>query len=149
MRKLLETVMPSIEPWASGPGVEGHGEGISYKDKCYYYRDGKRIPKNKVASLMWEGNWCSRIHGDKEYVYLAWNGKSFTILSHEYSYIRKYNKMLPEDAILLKERELKKIEEDNKKLPKCKKCGKIAIVLEEEQDDKECLICFNKRIKGK
>ena len=146
---MLDIVIPTIELHPSGPGVEGHGEGISYNGKSYYYRDGKRIPKNKVASLMWEGNWCGRVHGDKEYIFVAWNGKSFTVLSHEYSYIRKYNKMLPEDAILLKERELKRIEEDIARMPKCKKCGSIAYVFEEDQKNNECLTCYSKRIKDK
>lgn len=142
----LDTVMPSIEPCQSCPGIEGHGEGIKYNNKYYFYRDGKKIPKNKVASLIWQGNYCGRINGDVEYIYVAWNGDSFTVLSHEYSYSRKYNKLLPADAILLRQRELKKLDEDLAKMPRCKVCNGIAYIFEKDQNKDECLSCFKKRI---
>lgn len=106
----LDTVIPSIEHCIPCFNNEVHGECVKYKDKYYYYRDGKKIPKNKVACLIYEVKHFVKIKNDVEYIYVAWNGESFTVLSHEYSYSHKYNKMLPADAILLRERELKKSE---------------------------------------
>ena len=141
----LENVMPSVDPIPRSKGNEGCGEGVDYRGKTYYYRVGLRIPKTKVVALKWEGDYCGRVHGEVEYIYVAWNGTSFSVLSHEYFCTTKYKGMTTKEAIDFVEAANKKMEDEIAAMPKCK-CGNVVFILEEEQQENECFICCRARI---
>jgi len=141
----LDSVIPDFDPIPNSKGIEGNGEGVHYKGKSYYYRVGLRIPKTKVVPLKWEGNWCGLVHGDVEYIYVAWNGASFSVLSHEYFCTPKYKGMTPKEAIDFVEAANKKMKDEIDAMPKCK-CGCGIFRLTEEQQENECFTCCQVRM---
>jgi len=146
---ILEELYPCIDPCPNEPGIEGHGEGVKYKDKYYYYRVGRRIPKNKVSSLMYEGGYAGRVHGERDYIIVAWNGKAFVVLkvSGE-GFIRedmkKFKNKSVEEAIEIVEEAERKQKEWRDSFPKCKHCGEFAFVLEDDQPNDVCSECHEK-----
>lgn len=62
--------------------AEGHGEGISWNNKTYYYRSDKEIPRDKVVYLKWEGNYAGRQIGEKEWIIVVWDKEGFLLLEH-------------------------------------------------------------------
>lgn len=144
---MFEELDSYIPPCPNSLGVEGHGEGLKYQNNAYYYRTAKPIPKNKPAVLKWEGNWCSRQHGDVEYIIVAFNGKKFVVIEHEYPgslqlKFKRVKNLSCEKAISLS----KEIFEKNKLrfYTSCKHCKGNVIVLEDKQPKDVCLDCFRK-----
>ena len=148
----LTEVTPKIEPCPNAPGVEGHGEGVEYDGKLYYYRVGQRIPKDKVVALRYEGCFSGRVHGDKEWIIVACvsgclNKWRYFVLRHAYSEVSKllseYKGMSPQDAIDKERKRLQESEQQRDSLPKCKSCGAINIKLHDSHNEDFCKTCVN------
>lgn len=150
-KKHLRTVKSSgdvhglIPVCPSRPGLEGHGEGLHYNKKDYYYRHGCRIPKDKIVHLTYEGGYCGRQVGDKEYIIVAWDGKEFSVLEHLYSDVRlkldRFKNLTPAMGIDLVRSEQKKLEEDWARRPKCI-CGRPLIMFQDDQPKDQCINCY-------
>lgn len=127
----MQVLSELVAPFFSSLGIEGHGEGIKYKNHYYYYRGEKRIPKNKPACLKWEGHWAGRVHGEKEWIIVAWNGQEFILLDHIYGNINytmtKYKGLSAIDAIKKTQAEETERQRQLDAMEKCKKCGKPRI----------------------
>jgi hypothetical protein len=138
----MQILNQSIDPFLSRPGIQGHGQGLNYKDKWYYYAGEKNVPKDKPA-IKWEGNWAGRVCGEKEWIIVAWNSENFVLLDHTYCGIRelklKYNRLLAIQAIERKNQEEIKLQKERDAMPKCKKCGKP--YLEFGQKSGLCIKC--------
>ena len=146
MYKILKTT-PPVE---SRIGIDGIGEGIEYEGNTYYYRVGKRIPKNKVVSLRYESNYCGRVHGETIYIIVVWDGKNFIVLETATENIReskqKYDGLSPKKAIAFAEKQENKTKAYFDAFPKCKKCKEPVIVLIDGQSSDMCISCFENKI---
>lgn len=149
--KILQSI---YEPIPNSAGVEGHGEGVEYNGKTYYYRVGCWIPKNKVVSLVWEGNFASRIHGDKDYIIVGYKDDDIVLLdSNIYMGIRvhmkKFQNKSVDEAILMIEQEEQAREESWRNVPNCKSddCNNKVIRFSDEQPENLCYTCFEKTLK--
>lgn len=100
--------MKLVVPFPSVSGIEGRGNGVKYKDLYYYYGESE-IPKDKPAILKWEGS----VHGDKEWIIIAWDGQKFVFLEHVYSDVngmmKKYKGLFAIDAIKKRQEEQRMI----------------------------------------
>lgn len=142
----LDCVTPCHDPVPNSQGIEGHGEGLEYAGETFWYRVGKHIPKDKPVSVSAEHTWLGRCNGIKEWLILAWNGESFTVLEHVDSGLReemkKYKGLSCEEAIE-KAKELKRERNAWKETaPVCRVCNSYMIVFEDDQPDDLCLKCW-------
>lgn len=154
---MFSKVEMTIEAVPNQTGIEGHGEGCYFPpnqkhSQAYYYTVGKNVPKTKAALLKWEGNWSGRQNGDKAWIVVAWNGKDFSVLEHIHHYgtrevFSKYKGMTSEQAIkFAEEAEARRVADHHAfmaKFPKCK-CGKVALLLQDDQPKDMCMECFRK-----
>lgn len=145
----FQIVTPSIAPLPNRPRAIGHGEGVEYNGRSYYYMVGKRIPKDKVVAIRWEGDWCGQVNGEVEYLVVVYSGSGNEFLILEQSskgYIRevmvKYKGREPFEVISFASREAKKRQEAFDSLPKCRLCGDVMIVFEDHQPKDVCLQCW-------
>lgn len=125
----------------------GPGEGVFYLGKSFRYRDGKSIPKNKVASLSHQ-----ELENRIEHILVAWNGSIFIVLDHctgggVRDLARKYRGIDASSAIALLG-ETRQIEEESQddfcdSVTKCKVCQKPVVVLKMDQPRNLCLSCFS------
>lgn len=150
MRKtiqVLEVITPTIEPIPPSPRSTGCGEGVSYEGHDYYYRVGKRIPKNKISVLKWEGDWGGRVHGEKMYLIIAHDGQDYIVLQHCHyevkKYLEKYKNSTPQQAIQKIKDEQIRQENWLKQFPKCE-CGNRIILIGEKQPKNKCYSCWER-----
>lgn len=146
----LPTATLAGDPVEPGPGNEGCGQALNYNGQFFHYRTPCFIPKDKPAMLMYEGNYCSRQHGDKEYLIVAFNGKSFTVLEHHYpgrakEAMKRFLGLTNQEAIDLVQGEWDERQRQYDAAPKCK-CGALLIKFLNEQRDDECSSCCEKRL---
>jgi hypothetical protein len=149
----LPTADVAGSPCKPTKGSTGCGQSLKYGSQFFHYRTPCFIPKDKPAMLMYEGNYCSRQHGDKEYLIVAFNGKNFTVLEHHYpgkakEAMKRFVGLTNEEAIALVQGEWDERQRQYDEHPKCK-CGGLLIVFHEEQRADECSSCFDKRTKKK
>lgn len=107
-------------PSPNGVGIEGCGESVEYKDKLYFYRVGKCIPRDKVAFVKHEGGWNHGVTAkDIEYLAIAWNGKSFCVFAtaDKQKHLCDWHGLTLKQA---KELRAKKLEEATKEMEKFK-----------------------------
>jgi hypothetical protein len=136
-------------PVKPSKGSTGCGQSLKYGNQIYHYRSPHFIPKDKPAILMYEGNYCGRVNGDKEYLIVAFNGKNFTVLEHHYPgeakrAMERFKGLTNEEAIALVQGEWDERQREYDAAPKCK-CGRLILRFETEQRDDECIACFEKR----
>lgn len=142
----MRTVVPTIDPVKSTAGVEGHGEGVKLDNKHYYYPRG-RIPHDKVVTVRSEDFFCGRLHGDVQYLVLAFNHNAFVILEEHYGagikeVLEKYKNLTPPQAIELALEKERKQKADLDSMPKCRKCQRPVLNLDENQPKDVCYTCF-------
>jgi hypothetical protein len=137
-------------------GVEGHGEGVKYKDDYYYYRTGANIPHGKVVAVTCEKNFFSRVRGEKTWLLLVYETAFCTqrnlVVLEEVSEDLKsrlalYKGLTPSQAI---ERRLDEDAQNAARwesIPNCACGGKILLLADEQRKD-ECYICYKKRMKS-
>lgn len=139
----IKATIPLVE---SSLDSQGTGEGIKYQGVMYYYRTGKKIPKNRAVALRWEGNFFGKVRGELRHIIVAWNDKNFIVLesvSEKISKVKqKYRGLSTEEAIFLAVAYNKKIKAKLDAIPKCNLCGKIVLLLEKDQPGDKCLPCF-------
>lgn len=147
----MKTLTKFIPACPNSPGIEGHGEGVEYDGKTFYYpRAGKSIPKNKVVALKWEGGWAGRQNGDKEYILVCFNEKNEliflkTIIFDVRKELKLFEGMSSEQAIAKINSDEEAIKKITDSYPKCISCGGQALKFEEDQNPDECISCYNKR----
>lgn len=64
--ELLTELLPVLK---SGPGIPGHGEGLLIDGRAYYYACETEIPRDRVVSLVREGN----TRKDRSWVIVAYD----------------------------------------------------------------------------
>ena len=132
----------------SNQNQTGCGESLKHANHIFSYRIGKNIPKDRIVSLLWEGNFCGRFTGDKEWIIVAWNGEGFVLLEHVYQNItqklKNYKNFTNEQAVnlLIKEEAVQKFLNE---YPKCTKCESIVFKLEDDQPVNICFMCYKKQ----
>mgnify|MGYP000207779118 CR=1 FL=1 len=128
----------------------GHGEGIEYEGRTYYYRTPHWIPKDRISFAMREYSYRSRQRGDKEYVVIAPEGDHYIVLDVVADGIldvmKFYKDKTPQEAIAEDLELRRQIQIGLDAHPKCK-CENLLIRFEQEQRDDECLECFLRRSK--
>ena len=74
MGELLTELLPIVP---SGQ-VPGHGQGVRYNGRCYFYACETEIPKKSLVSLVREGNTVA----DREWLIVKWDEteEAFTLL---------------------------------------------------------------------
>lgn len=121
---------------------------MTIRGHLYFYETAKFIPKDRVVYVTSEGSYRGRVHGDKDYMIIAWNGTDFTVLEHMLpgelrAAMKKYRGMAPDWAIILQQH----IRDEQQAIldarPKCA-CGKPCIALYDDQPDGVCCECFLK-----
>lgn len=146
----MHTLIASIPPVNHSQGIEGHGEGVEYNGITYYYPlAGKHIPKNKVVALKHEGNFCHRIHGDKQYLIVCYDGQENLVLVDTVvsgsiqKELRRYKGLpLIIDALELVNKVRTDVQEALDKVPDCVQCGGKVLLLDELQPRDTCFTCF-------
>lgn len=143
-------VVPSEAPIPSGPGTEGHGEGVKIGGDLYFYRCPFLIPKDKVAVVMWEGNYCGRQRGDREYALLAWDTDAFVVIAQPQAgevrkAMKRFSDMTPAMAIQKARDDYREATKWLDDLPPCMGCKRGVIVFDEGQPRNVCLTCFRKQ----
>ncbi len=142
------TIMETVPLCPNSPGVIGHGEGVLYKNKYYFYRSSHSIPKGKVVHVTWEGNWCGRVHGDKDYLIVLKTDDGILVLE-ECIYdikgaLKKYAGLSPEQAMKLAD-EVRNQRDWKLRAPLCSGCGKPFIKLRDGQPNDLCSVCYRRR----
>lgn len=89
---IIPLIIETIPSCKSKPGIQGHGEGLTYGKSKYgsqnlhfYYRfNGKDIPRDRVTYVTAESNYFSRATGDKEQLIVMYDSenKGFRVLAH-------------------------------------------------------------------
>ncbi len=151
MKAPLRVAIHEVGPCPDSTGIEGHGEGLKFGGQIYFYRVGKWVPKDKVVSLVHEGNWCGRQRGDREWIIVAWDCPDFVVLAHVHSGVSealaRFKGLSVAEAVKLVEDEMVVRQKEIEKTPKCSKCGRRIIRLEAEQLADECFSCMSLRLK--
>lgn len=150
----LPIATPDCDPIPDSPGVEGHGQGLKHDTQTYYYRVGKLVPRDKIVHLTYEGAYMGRVHGEKEYIVVAFDGEQFRVLEHVSYYgvkdvLQKFKGMTNAEAIAAVVAIREEIAAKFAALPKCKCGNQAGIIFDERQKKDECLTCMNKRLKLK
>lgn len=145
----MDVIKSSIPPSPNRPGIEGHGEGLTWATGTFYYKTAKHIPKDKPASLVQESCYRGRQNGDKDWIIVAWDGSGFVVLEHVFSDVRKamlnYKGLSTLQAIEKAQEKEKKWQEEYDALPNCKKCDrKAGIIFHDNQPRDICSECFSK-----
>lgn len=144
----MQKLKVSYDPKPRTPRSTGCGEGIDYGQNTYYYIVGKRVPKDKVVSLSYEGCFCGRVHGEKEYIIVTWDGNDFVLLEHVYyegvkKRLQRFRGLTPLEAIALVAEEERKHQEMLDAMPKCKICKtENSILIYDDQPRDVCTTCF-------
>jgi len=143
----MEILTEFVDAIPNSAGVEGHGQGVEYDGRTYYYRmPGKNIPKKRPTYLTWEGNFCGRVHGEKHYLIVCFfDDKLYrlaTAHTHPQKEVEKYYGLIPIEVIKKVEQEEKEANDWVNQFPVCRNCGKTAIVLETGQPKDQCVSCF-------
>jgi len=126
----------------------GHGEGITWNNKTYYYRNELEIPKDKVVYLRWEGNYAGRQIGEKEWIIVVWDKEGFLLLEHLHYDVRgsmsKYKGKSAEQAIsIITELNATQTAMSFMGLkPSCHLCGKPVVKVCSSQPTDECYECY-------
>lgn len=148
----LPTVRAAGDAIAKHPGYEAQGEYVVYEGREFFAPAGRCIGRDRVVSLRWEGHYCGRVHGEREFILVAFNGTDFTVLEwaqsgHVREALAKYRGMTCAEAIThaqaLQDAEDRKRAEFQARLPRCKVCSQPFIVFEDDLPDgicsRECL----------
>ena len=69
-------LQPYSKAELSNPNQIGCGESLKHGNKLFFYRLGKNIPKDRIVSLLWEGDFCGRATGDKEWIIVTGTKKA-------------------------------------------------------------------------
>lgn len=145
----MEVLNKFVDAIPNSTGVEGHGQGVEYDGRTYYYRmPGKNIPKKNPTYLTWEGNFAGRVHGDKVHLIVMWEDDVLYLLNTVYiNPQQEAKKYYGYPLDIFRKYEEQQRQEWNDRFPKCNSCGNNVIILDEGQPKDKCTSCFAKGIK--
>jgi ribosomal protein S27E len=89
---------------------------------------------------------------DVDFIIVAWNGKSFTVLGQsQQGHLRRdmaiYRGNAPDRAIAIRQAQVDEQRRRHEALPKCAGCGDRVLLFDKRQRKDECLTCMHVRIK--
>lgn len=142
---LYDAAVETDAPRPKNNGSLGCGESLKYQSDFYYYKTPCAIPRDKPALLCHEGTFLGRVHGEKNYILVAWNGFEFEVLEHPEAgktkaATAKYTGLTAKEAIKLGGWATTKYECDSERYP-CQYCGDAAIRFFDDQPDGVCSEC--------
>ena len=143
------TIYSKAEPTIQGV-QEGCGESVEYNGKIYhYYAAGRAIPKNKICIMRYEGFFCGRINGDKDYLLICYDKDGRLVLLDNCPLGLKEAKsrfkgLTTEEAIQLSIKNQMHIEKMISERTPCSQCRAGVLLLADHQPYDMCYSCFSK-----